>query len=250
MNDTELYIFGRHPVEEALLRNPAKINKIFIREYINAQSIKNIQRLSSENRIPVVHVPGRKLYELVGKVNDQGVVAQMSPVAYYDLDEWLIEKCNIDEQPTLLLLDEIEDPHNLGAILRTVAASGIDAVILPKHRQAPVNATVFKTSAGTAGLVPIIRVTNLNQTILQLKGVGFWIVGMDQNAPKSYWEQDYDMALAVVIGSEGKGIRKKTLEHCDFLINIPMANEVESLNASVSAALVCYEIKRFKSKND
>ncbi|HKJ44491.1 MAG TPA: 23S rRNA (guanosine(2251)-2'-O)-methyltransferase RlmB [Balneolales bacterium] len=247
MESSDFYIFGKHPVEDTLTRTPKKINKIFIRTKSNTSFIKNIERLSSENRIPVIHVPGRKLKDLVGNVNDQGIVAQISPVTYFDLDDWLITHCKIDEQPAVLLLDEIEDPHNVGAILRTAAASGIDAVIVPKHRQAPVNATVYKTSAGTAGLVPIIRVTNLNQTIMRLKEEGFWFCGLDQNAPKSFWEQDYDMPTAVIIGSEGKGIREKTLSHCDFIINIPMDNTVESLNASVSAALVCYEIKRKRS---
>jgi 23S rRNA (guanosine2251-2'-O)-methyltransferase len=247
MESSDLYIFGKHPVEDTLTRTPTKINKIFIRNNSKTGFIRNIERLSSENRIPVIHVPGRKLKDLVGNVNDQGIVAQISPVAYFDLEDWLITHFKIDEKPVVLLLDEIEDPHNVGAILRTAAASGIDAVIVPKHRQAPVNATVYKTSAGTAGLVPIIRVTNLNQTIMRLKEEGFWICGLDQNAPKSYWEQDYDMPTAVIIGSEGKGIREKTLSHCDFIINIPMDNDVESLNASVSAALVCYEIKRKRS---
>lgn len=248
MNDTDLYIFGKHPVEEALTRKPSSVNKLYIRNNIKSSLIKNIQRLSSENGIPVIKVPGRKLNELVGKVNDQGIVAQMSPISYWDLSDWLLEKCDISQNPSVLLLNEIEDPQNLGAILRTAAASDIDAVILPKHRQAPITSTVFKTSAGTAGIIPIIRVTNLNQTIQQLKDEGFWIVGMDNNASKSFWDQDYDMPLGIVIGSEGKGIRKKTLEHCDFLVNIPMSNNVESLNASVSTALICYEIKRFKLK--
>ncbi len=193
----------------------------------------------------MVEVPGTKLFDLVGKVNDQGVVASVSMAIYIEFEEWL-ESFKPTNNSAVLLLDEIEDPHNFGAILRTAAAAGIDAIIVPKHRQAPVNATVFKTSAGTAGRIPIVRAVNLNQAILSLKEHKFWIAGLDQTANTLLWEQTFDVPMAFVIGNEGRGMRKKTGEHCDFLLSIPMKNSVESLNASVSAALVCYEWRRQK----
>lgn len=249
MESGNQYIYGKHPVEDLLQRHPEKISKIYIRENIKPGFIHQIETLSSENKIPVMRVPGRKLQELAGSVNDQGIIAQISAVGYEDLEDWLLEKADMSTNPVVLLLDEIEDPHNFGAILRTAAASDVDAVIVPKHRQTPVNATVFKTSAGTAGLIPIIRVTNLNQTIMKLKDHGFWVTGLEQNAERTLWEQDYDMPLAVVVGSEGKGIREKTLKHCDFTVRIPMANGVESLNASVSVSLLCYEIVRKRKQH-
>jgi len=243
MSDTNLYIYGRKPVEEALKDEAERVDKIFVRNSVSNSSIQEIVDTASAHRIPVNYVPGNKLYDLVGKVNDQGVVALLSAVKYEEFEDW-IETVDTDDNPAILLLDEIEDPHNVGAILRTAAAAGIAAVLVPKHRQAPINATVYKTSAGTAGRIPIVRVGNLNQTILQLKDHGFWLAGLDQDGEKELWEQLFDMPMAFVIGNEGKGIRKKTLEHCDFTITIPMENEVPSLNASVSAALICYEWRR------
>lgn len=247
MESGDQYVYGKHPVEDILQRHPDKVSKIYLRENLKPASIHQIESLSSQNRIPVVRVPGKKLNELVGPVNDQGIVAQISEVSYIELEDWLSGDLDIQANPVILLLDEIEDPHNFGAILRTAAAADVDAVIVPKHRQTPVNATVFKTSAGTAGLIPIIRVTNLNQTIMKLKDYGFWVTGLDQLATNTLWEQNFDMPIAVVVGSEGKGIREKTLKHCDFTIRIPMSNGVESLNASVSVSLLCYEIARKRS---
>lgn len=242
---SNIYIYGKNPVFEALKNEPERVDKIFVRDSLKDSSISEIFTLASNNRIPINHVPGNKLYELVGKVNDQGVVALLSAVSYDDFGNW-IDKVDLSTYPGILLLDEIEDPHNLGAILRTAAAAGIDAVLVPKHRQAPVNATVFKTSAGTAGRIPIVRVGNLNQCILELKDQGFWIAGLSVDGTTQLWDLEVDRPLAFVIGNEGSGIRKKTLEHCDYRISIPMHNKVESLNASVSAALIAYEWRRKK----
>lgn len=239
------FIFGKNPVEELLQRNPQKIDKIYLKKGLHKSVVYSIVQLCSKNRIPIADVPGTKLYDLVGNVNDQGIVASVSSVTYLEFEEWL-ENIEPNQHTGVLLLDEIEDPHNFGAILRTAAASGIDAVIVPKHRQAPVNATVFKTSAGTAGIVPIVRAVNLNQAILSLKENKFWIAGLDMSGDSLLWEQTFDVPMAFVIGNEGRGMRKKTGEHCDFLLKLPMFNEVESLNASVTAALVCYEWRRQK----
>lgn len=242
---SNIYIYGKNPVSEALKNEPERMDKIYVRDSLKDSSISEIFSLASNNRIPINHVPGSKLYELVGKVNDQGVVALMSAISYQDFGEWL-SGIDLATYPGILLLDEIEDPQNLGAILRTAAAAGINAVLVPKHRQAPVNATVFKTSAGTAGRIPIVRVGNLNQCIMELKETGFWIVGLSADGNTALWDLQVDRPLAFVIGNEGSGIRKKTLEHCDYQISIPMQNKVESLNASVSAALIAYEWRRKK----
>lgn len=243
--DSNIYIYGKNPVSEALKGEPERIDKIYVRNSLKDADISEIFTIASNNRIPINHVPGAKLYDLVGSVNDQGVVALMSAVEYMDFGEWL-SGTNLDEYPGILLLDEIEDPHNLGAILRTAAAAGISAVLVPKHRQAPVNATVYKTSAGTAGRIPIVRVGNLNQCIMELKDEGFWIGGLDAGGDQTLWDLEVDRPLAFIIGNEGSGIRRKTLEHCDYRISIPMYNKVESLNASVSAALISYEWRRKK----
>lgn len=244
--ETSLFIYGRHPVMDALNREPDKVDKIFIRDTLSGGGLQEILRLASEHKIPVQRVPGRKLSELVGAVNDQGFVAQVSPVSYLELDEWL-ESVDTATKPLVLILDEIEDPHNFGAMLRTAAAVGATAVIVPKHRQAPINATVVKTSAGTAGMVPVVRVVNINSCIRDLQSAGFWIYALDQDAKESVWKHRFDSASALIVGSEGKGIREKTLELSDFKLSLPMAKGVESLNASVSAALVMYEWLRQRS---
>lgn len=243
MSEDQL-IFGRHPIEEALQNSPDKIEKIYLKDSAGG-GLSKIITLASENRIPVQRVPGKRLFDLVGPVNDQGVVAQVSMVTYLELEEWL-EMTDVGTNPVLIALDELEDVANFGAILRTAAAAGIDGVMVPKHRQAPVNATVFKTSAGTAGRIPIIRVTNTNQAIMKLKDAGFWVGGLDARAKTTIWQQNLDLPLVVIVGSEDKGIRKKTLDHCDFTLSLPMQHDVESLNASVTAALLCYEIVRQK----
>lgn len=244
-NDTQ-FIYGKNSVEEQLSTNAEKVEKIFTKKGMRQSDLSRIKDLASINRIPIVEVPGQKLFDLVGNVNDQGIVAEIGEIEYLEFEEWL-EEIEPDSNTAILLLDEIEDPHNFGAILRTAAAAGITAVVVPKHRQAPVNATVFKTSAGTAGRIPIIRAVNLNQAILKLKENSFWIAGLDQEADSPIWNQTFDVPMAFVIGNEGRGMRKKTGEHCDFLLSFPMHNNVESLNASVSAALVCYEWRRQKN---
>jgi len=247
LNESNEFIYGRNPVEELLKNRADEIEKIYINRKLNKQTFSTIFSLASDNRVPVAEVPGSKLYELVGKVNDQGIVAAISQIQYEEFEDWL-ERVEPNQNTGILLLDEIEDPHNFGAILRTAAASGMDAVIVPKHRQAPVSAAAYKTSAGTAGRIPIVRAVNLNQAILKLKDNKFWIAGLDMDGDSLLWEQTFDVPMAFVIGNEGRGMRQKTGEHCDFLLSIPMYNGVESLNASVSAALVCYEWRRQKLK--
>ncbi|MEL7832514.1 23S rRNA (guanosine(2251)-2'-O)-methyltransferase RlmB [Fodinibius sp. Rm-B-1B1-1] len=242
-DDQNIYIYGRNPIKEALTNEAERVEKIFVRDSLHDSQLPELFNLASQHRIPISHVPGSKLYDLVGSVNDQGVVALMSQISYQDFGNWL-DSVDTSTYPAVLLLDEIEDPGNLGAILRTAAAAGIEAVLVPKHRQAPVNATVHKTSAGTAGRIPIVRVGNLNQAIMELKDEGFWIGGLDMDGEQKLWDLEIDRPLAFVVGSEGSGISQKTLEHCDYKFRIPMENRVESLNASVSAALLCYEWKR------
>lgn len=245
IDNENIYIYGRNPIREALQKEADRVEKIFVRNSLRNDNISFILDTASRHRIPVSHVPGAKLHELVGGVNDQGVVALMSAIQYQEFGDW-IDSIDTAEYPAILLLDEIEDPRNVGAILRSAAAAGIDAVLVPKHRQAPMSATVFKTSAGTAGKIPIVRVGNLNQSIMKLKDAGFWIAGLAMDGEQKLWDLEVDRALAFIIGNEGSGIRQKTLEHCDYAFSIPMQNDVESLNASVSAALVCYEWNRKK----
>ncbi len=243
MSENNDFIYGIHPVEEALNNPDVGVEKIYMRQGLKHSKVSTLHELASARRVPIVETPGKKLFEMVGKVNDQGVVAQLSGVVYTELEDWL-SQTDVSGKPVVLVLSEIEDTHNFGAILRSAAAAETAAVIVPKHRQAPVNATVFKTSAGTAGMVPIIRVTNINQSIELLKEHGFWFAALDGNSEKTIWQEDFDAPMGIVIGSEGTGIRQKTAELCDFSLSIPVSPKVESLNASVSAAIVLFEIRR------
>ncbi len=237
------FIYGRNAVLEYLEHKPDHISKIYLRQQLQGRIIHDLERRASLSRIPVQRVPGKKLADLVGPVNDQGIVAAVSEVGYQELEDWL-EEIDVSHNPVIVALDEIEDPHNFGAVVRTALACGVDAVMVPKHRQAPMSGAVMKASAGAILRMPVIRVVNMNQSLIRLKEAGFWICGTDMQAGQDFRKQDYNLPLVVIIGSEDKGIRKKTRDHCDMLVHIPMKNKVESLNASVSGALICYEILR------
>lgn len=237
MSDSSDLIFGKNPVIELLTKSPERVSKLYIRNTLSGTIRQNINSLCSANKIPVSVVPGKKLYDLVGSVNDQGVVAECSPVAYTDYHEW-IKTLSLNEHPLVFILDELEDPHNLGAILRSAAAFNIAGVIVPKHKQAQISAAVIKTSAGTAGRVPIVRVTNTNQTIEDLKEKNFWIAGLEADADKSLWDEDFKTPVGVILGSEGSGLRPSTRSHCDYFLSVPMGPLAESLNVSVTAGIV------------
>lgn len=238
-----MYIYGRKPIEEALLSDPKNVKMIYVRENIKEAELDELRKYLSKYKIPISKTTANKLEGFVGDVNDQGIVAELAEFKSVDIHDWL-ENLNKDENPLTFVLDELEDPHNVGAIIRTAAASGAVGVILSKHRQAPINATVFKTSAGAVLKMPIIVVSNTNDAINKLQKAGFWVAGLDSSAKKNIWDEKYDSPMAIVIGNEGKGIREKTQEACDYLLKIPMERNVESLNASVSAAVVAYEWKR------
>lgn len=238
-----MYIYGRNTVEEALNDDSTTVEKLFVRESVNKKNFGSILDLASSQKIPVGYVPGKKLYEMVGSVQDQGIVALIAEVDYLDLDEWL-EKMKLIQNPALLMVDGVEDPHNLGAIIRSAAASGIHGVFLPKHGSSPITPAVHKTAAGNVGKVHVVRGGNLNQAILELKNHNYWIAGLDMNGDNHLWQQTMEMPLAIIIGGENKGLRPSTRKHCDFVVTIPLSNQVESLNASVAASLVCFEWKR------
>lgn len=241
--EPDSHVYGRKAVLEYLQHKAKHIRKLYLKQQLQGRGIRELEELASQHRIPVQRVPGRKLADLVGTVNDQGIVAAITPAGYLELEDWLLDT-DIGRNPVILALDEIEDPHNFGAVVRTALASGMDAVLVSKHRQATISGGVMKASAGTILRMPVIRVVNLNQALIKLKKAGFWVCGTDMQGSCDFRTQDYRMPLVVIIGSEEKGIRKKTRDHCDMLVHIPMKNCVESLNASVSGALICYEIFR------
>ena len=192
--------------------------------------------------IVLVEVDKSKLDEISQTGNHQGVIAIVPPFEYCEVEDILEEAKNKNEQPFILILDGIEDPHNLGAIIRTAETAGVHGVVIPKRRAASVNSTVNKVSAGAVEHMKVARVNNINDTIQFLKDSGLWIIGTDGKAENYYYEQDLTGPIALVIGSEGFGMNRLVSENCDILVKIPMMGKITSLNASVSAGIVTYEI--------
>jgi len=237
-------IIGRIPVLEAL-KSGRTLNKVIIAKSIEkSQVISDIVRLSKEKGIPFEWVDKKLLDQKAGTGKHQGIAAMAAPKEYTDVEDILRIAKSKNEPPLIIILDGIEDPHNLGAIIRTAEASGAHGVIIPKRRAAPLTETVSKTSAGAIEYVAVARVTNIRNEIAKLKEAGIWVVGVDQSADKSYIQADFKLPTALVIGSEGKGISKHIRENCELLVSIPMKGKISSLNASVAAAVVLYEAVR------
>ncbi len=236
-------IAGRKPVIEALNAG-TPVEKIYILRGAHGEPLDTIRQLARQKNILCTDADKQLIEKLSRDTNTQGVVAIVGSKEYADVDEILAIATSKNEKPFLLLFDEIEDPHNLGALIRTAVCLGAHGGIIPKHNAAPVNATVAKTSAGASAHFPIAKVTNIVAAIEELKEKGVWIVGSDAHAEQRFTEVDYTLPIALVIGNEGKGIRRLVKEYCDFLVKIPMAGSFDSLNASVAGALVMYEVFR------
>lgn len=243
---SEEWIVGKNPVIEAL-RSGRTINKIWMAEGTNKNQMGTIFSLAKDQGVIITTANRKKLDQLSGTDNHQGIIASVAAYDYLEVDELLERAKSKNEAPFLLILDELEDPHNLGSILRTADAAGAHGVIIPKRRSVSLTATVAKSSAGAIEYVPVARVTNLVRTIEELKEQGVWIAGTDASAKQDFRQGDFTMPIALVIGSEGKGISRLVRENCDFLYSLPMAGQVTSLNASVAAALLMYEVYRARS---
>ncbi|WP_010284980.1 23S rRNA (guanosine(2251)-2'-O)-methyltransferase RlmB [Bacillus timonensis] len=236
------YIIGKNPVIEAL-KSERDVNKIWIAEGSNKGQMNQITSLAKEGNVLVQFVPKKKIDQMV-EGNHQGVVAQVAAYEYAEVDDIFAVAQKREEAPFIILLDELEDPHNLGSILRTADAVGAHGVIIPKRRAVGLTATVAKASTGAIEYIPVARVTNLARTIDELKDRGVWIVGTDAKGKEDYRNIDGKMPIGLVIGSEGKGMGRLVKEKCDFLLRLPMKGKVTSLNASVAASLLMYEVYR------
>ena len=233
-------IFGRNAVTE-LLKSGRSVNKIFMAEGSHDGSIQKIFALAKNAGVIVEFTKRDKLDKLCGG-RHQGVAALAAAVNYSSVEELLALAEAKHELPFLILLDELEDPQNFGAILRTAEAVGVHGVIIPKRRSVQLNATVFKTSAGAAEYVKTAQVTNVAQTLKNLRGLGLKVIGSDMGAELDFRQADLSGGVVLVIGSEGKGMRRLTRENCDVLIKIPMVGKINSLNASAAGAVLMYEI--------
>lgn len=233
-------IEGRNAVIE-LLKSEKPINKIYILKGERQGSINEIIKLAKRNKNVIVEVDKNKLDSLSETKHHQGVIAFVSPVEYKELDDIFALAKEKNEDPFIVIADEIEDPHNLGALIRSAECAGCHGVIIPKRRAVGVTEIVVKTSVGATQYVPVVRVNNINETIRTLKDRGVWVVGTDGNADKLYYEQDLTGPIAIIIGSEGRGMNSLTMKNCDYLVKIPMMGKITSLNASVSGGIVMFE---------
>lgn len=242
------WISGKNTVIEAL-QSSRSIEQIQLAENLNPSLVSKIKGLAKQKNTIVKSVPKKKLDQLV-QGNHQGIVALVAAYEYAKLDDLFEQAIRKKEPPFFLILDEIEDPHNLGSILRTADATGVHGVIIPKRRAVGLTETVAKTSVGAIEHVPVARVTNIVQTIKELKEKNVWIVGTEMNATEDYRKMDGALPIAIVIGNEGKGMSRLVKESCDWTVSLPMKGRVSSLNASVAASLLMYEVLRKRDTND
>ncbi|MEG0267417.1 MAG: 23S rRNA (guanosine(2251)-2'-O)-methyltransferase RlmB [Carnobacterium sp.] len=239
-------IAGRLPAIE-VLKSERDINKVFIQEGLSGSKMNEIQQLSKKRNIQISYVPKTKLDRLVEGVVHQGVVIAAAAFQYATIDDLFDAAAAKGEDPFFIILDGVEDPHNLGSIMRTADASGAHGIIIPKRRAVGLTATVAKASTGAIEHVPVARVTNLTQTINDLKDRGIWFYGTDMEG-QDYRKWETSIPIALVIGNEGKGITRLVKEQMDGMLTIPMTGHVQSLNASVAASLLMYEVFRGRHK--
>jgi len=247
-DDRSRYVAGRNPVRELLEQDPERVEKLLLLSS-GGGSLGEIRRLAVDAGVFVQAVPQGKLNSMVPGVNHQGAVAVVAPIRYLDPDEMLsrIAPTRDDvmtRKPIVLLLDHIQDPHNLGAIVRSGVAAGASGIVIPERGAAPVTAASVKTSAGTITHMPIARAGNLKQVITGMKERGYWIAGAEGAGKTSMWDMDWDTPLGLVIGSEEKGMAPSVRALCDFEVSIPMRGPAESLNASVAAAILLFQAIR------
>ena len=235
-NKTDSLIYGRNPVKEAL--RSKRVKTIYL---ANGFSNNEVLSLIDENHISVTYKSVKELDSMTQGVH-QGVAAIIRDYEYYSLES-ILDRANKQEKPLIVILDGINDPHNLGAILRCGDVFNVTGILIPKHNQVPLNATVAKTSAGAINYVPVALVGNLNQTIEKLKENGFWIVSTDGSGSYNYQDLKYDFKVALVIGSEGQGVSRLVLNNSDYVVKIPQFGHVNSLNASVAAGILLAKIR-------
>jgi len=241
-------IVGRQPIIEALKAHQP-IEKILVQHGTHGHAISTIVKLARQSGVPVAEASKQRFRELVGEEVTQGVLAFVSEATYVELEELLTIAAQRNEPPFLLILDEIEDPHNLGALIRTAECAGVHGVVIPKHHSATINQTVVKTSAGAVAHLAVARVTNIANTVVELKEKNIRVVGAEMSGGLSLFDTDLSGPIAIVIGSEGRGIRRLVKEKCDVLVQIPMFGKINSLNASVSGALLMYGVAKTRTNS-
>ncbi len=241
------FIYGRNPVLEWLAADmPPK--KILLARDLKGQAVQEIVQLAGQKKVPLQRFDRQALDKMVGHQHHQGVVAEVDKSAYVEIEGILNVAKGRSELPLVGILDGVQDPHNLGAILRSAEGAGIHGIIIPKDNAVGLTPAVVKASAGAAALMPVAQVTNLARAMDALKEAGLWLIGTDDSAQQSYLQSDLKGPVGIVLGSEGKGMRRLVREKCDFLMRIPLYGKISSLNVSVAAALVFFEARRQRQK--
>ena len=244
---SEDLVAGRNAVME-VLKGSRSVNRLLVANGSSEGSMREIIALAKEKGINIQFYDRSKLDAMAPGIRHQGVLAQVPPVQYAELEDILQIARDRNEPPFIVLLDELEDPHSLGAILRTADAAGVHGVLIPKHRSCPLSATVAKTSAGAVEHVPVARIGNMVQTIKKLKKEGLWVAAADMDGT-DYYDTDLTGSLLLVIGSEGQGVGRLIKEQCDFVVRIPMVGKINSLNASVAGSILMYEAMKQRISN-
>ncbi len=241
-------IYGRNPVSE-LIKSGGDIDKIYVNKELMDGSLRSIVKMAQEKRIVISYCTREKLDEMSETTKHQGIMALIPQTEYASVEDILTYAQEKNEPPFIFILDEIEDPHNLGAIIRTANVCGAHGVIIPKRRSATVNGTVAKASAGAVSTTLIARVNNISNTIAELKKNNVWVYGMEADGDKMYYEHDLKGSIAIVVGSEGFGMSRIVRNSCDFIVKIPVRGTVNSLNASVATGVVAFEALRQRLEN-
>jgi len=236
-------IYGLHAVRIMLERHPQRVLGVRLAEHRGDPRARAIEELARRQQRPLARVDAQRLKQQLGDVTHQGVAAEVLPLASWDEDDLLAALAGV-HSPLLIALDGVQDPHNLGACLRTADACGAVAVIVPRDRAAQLTPAVRKVAAGAAETTPVVVVTNLVRTLKLLKEGNLWVVGADAAAEQEAWQADLKGALVLVLGAEGSGLRHLTRENCDFMVRLPQVGAVESLNVSVAAGMLLYEALR------
>lgn len=240
----ELVIFGLHPVETLLTKNPSRIIRLIILKDRSDQKVQNIIESAKKHPIDIEWLPRQELDRIANKENHQGVIAICHETKIYNEDDLATIIANLIEPPFLLILDSVQDPHNLGACLRSADAAGVHAVIAPKDKAVSVTPTVRKVASGAAETVPFIQVTNLARTLRWLKDQGVWLYGAASEGDQAFYQANLLGPVAIVLGAEGSGLRRLTRDNCDVLVSIPMQGFVSSLNVSVATGVLLFEVVR------
>lgn len=243
-----MIIFGIHPVLEAIKKRPRSFHKIFLKKQFNEGPVKHIISLAEQSNIKIYYETANNLNRFTSSEQHQGIAAEVEFFPLLDLKSLISKYIKKTDNPFFIILDSIQDPHNFGSIIRSALCSGVQAVIFPKDRAAPLTGTVAKSSAGAIEHIDLCRVINIAATADILKQAGIWIVGTSPDSKKSIYEFDFKIDMALVIGGEEKGIRPLVMKKCDYCLSIPIKNDIDSLNASTAATVVMFEAMRQRLK--